>query len=382
MNVKRFLSLLSMVAMVAYLVPTAYAANLTLVKDTLSNSAPSENSNHEFEFTTATLTPTGGSFKLVFPLDLVSEFDLTTTALGVEDFDVMFVAAEQTLVVAEPAAGEVQVDLTDVSTGIIVFDLGSTVALPATTKVTVRIGLNALSGGTGDTQIVNPSVTGPYSISVTTHGDDVGTMKADGITLGLIDEQNDVVHINDTVSVTATVQSSLTFIINGQASGTACANSGSADVTTTSTTIPFGNLATATPKIACQELIVSTNATNGYVVTLQQNDDLTSAGADTIKKFVGTDGTPVTWASPAGTGTVPNRLNGHFGYTTDDTGYSQYQPTKFAGIAADDTPYSIVTEAGPVSNETNIISYEIEVDGLQEAGTYTNTLMYICTATF
>lgn len=375
MNVKRILSFLSVVAMVAVMVPTAYAANMTSAKDTLSNSAPDTGSNHGFQFTTPTGSALDSSFKLVFPI-LSTEFDLTSTALGVEDFDVTIASVEQTLTVGAPAAGEVQVDLANATTGVIVFDLGSGVSLPAGAVITVEIGTNATSGGSGNTQIVNPSATGSYSISLTTHNSDDGSGAS-------IDESNVVVSINNTVNVTATVQSSLTFTVNGVTSGTACPNSGgNASVTTTSTTIPYGNLATSVPKIACQQLVVSTNATNGYIVTVQQNQDLTSAGADTIKAFSGTNGTPITWTAPPGSPT-----NGYFGYTSDDTsatpdGYDQFATSKFAGFGANNTPYNVVTEPGPVSNETNYMSYEVEVNQLQEAGTYTNTLMYICTATF
>jgi hypothetical protein len=371
MNVKRILSFLSVVAMVAVLVPTAYAANLTSAKDTLSNSAPDTASNHGIQFTTPTGLGAGNSFKLVFPV-LATEFDLTSSALGVEDFDVTIASVDQTLVVGSgPGASEIEVDLANVSTGIIVFDMGSGVSLPASSAVTIEIGTNATSGGTGNTQIVNPSATGSYSISLTTHASNDGSGAS-------IDENNVVVSINNTVNVTATVQSSLTFTINGITSGTSCPNSGgNASVTTTSTTIPYGNLATSVPKIACQQLVVSTNASNGYIVTVQQNQDLTSGGADTIKAFSGTNGTPVTWTAPPGAPT-----NGYFGYTTDDTGYAQFQPSAYAGFTANNTPYNVVTAAGPVSNETNYLSYEVEVNQLQEAGTYTNTLMYICTATF
>jgi hypothetical protein len=368
MKFKRFLSFLSVASIMAYMVPIAYAANMTSVKDTLSNSAPDTASNHGIQFTVPTAVAADGSFKIVFP----TEFDLTSTALGVEDFDVTVNAGEQTLVVGSgPAASEIEVDLANDDTGVIVFDLGSGVSLPAGAAVTIEIGTNATSGGTGNTQIVNPVATGSQTISFTSHASNDGSGAS-------VDEGATVVSINNTVSVTATVQSSLTFTINGIAATNACANSGgNADVTTTSTTIPYGSLTVNTSKIACQELIVSTNATNGYVVTVQQDQDLTSAGADSIVPFSGTHGTPITWTNPPGTGT-----NGYFGYTSDDTGFAQFQAAKYAGFAADNTPYDVITESGPVSNATNYISYQIEVNELQEAGTYTNTLMYICTATF
>jgi hypothetical protein len=51
-------------------------------------------------------------------------------------------------------------------------------------------------------------------------------------------------------------------------------------------------------------------------------------------------------------------------------------------MAANNTPYNIAVETQPVIDETNVVSYQLEVNTLQEAGTYVNTVMYVATATF
>ena len=111
------------------------------------------------------------------------------------------------------------------------------------------------------------------------------------------------VNINNSIQVTATVQSSLTFTIAGVASGAGnCPNSsaaGTADITTTSTSIPFGSMTVDTAKVGCQTLTVSTNAGGGYVTTVQQNQNLTSAAAKTIDAFKGSDGNTDTYVAPA-----------------------------------------------------------------------------------
>jgi len=184
--------------------------------------------------------------------------------------------------------------------------------------------------------------------------------------------------IDDSSIVTATVPSSLTFTVAGVSSGAACANSGgNASVTTTSSTIPFGTYTGAATKIACQTLTVSTNATNGYVVTVEQNQVMTSGGGDTMKAFSGTYGTPTTWATPPGLGT-----ESYFGFTTDDTDYSNFQTAKYGSFAADETPYNIAVETDPVADEVNVMSYQLEVTDLQESGIYTNNIMYVATAIF
>ncbi len=383
MSVKRILSFLSVVALVAVLVPTAYADSLTSVKDTLTNSAPDTASNHTILFTTGSDFETSNLGRAI-QLSFATDFDMTSAVtLAAGDFDISVGGSDRTIVTgSEPTGVQVELVLTDINNGKILFDLGPDLTMAAGTAVEIKIGTNATGGAN---QIINPPTTGAKNITI-------GTYDGNDATADLNDETIAVVHINDTVSVTATVQSSLTFVINGESQAFACPNAGgNADVTTTSTTIPYGNLTTGTPKIACQELIVTTNATNGYVVTVQQNQDLTSAAADYISTLAsggtGYDtpiayGSAITWPVAGPPSDAGGPTNGYFGFTSDDTDYADFQVAKYIGFVADNTPYNVATESGPVSTETNYVSYEIEVNELQEAGTYTNTLMYICTATF
>ncbi|MFZ5391564.1 MAG: hypothetical protein ACOZAR_00005, partial [Patescibacteria group bacterium] len=173
------------------------------------------------------------------------------------------------------------------------------------------------------------------------------------------------------------VPSSLEFTIDGITAGNACANSGgNASVTTTATSIPFGTYAGAQTKIACQTLTVSTNAGSGYIVSLQQNRDLTNANSNTMGKFTGTYAVPAAWTSPIS----PNKS--FFGFTTDDTDLANFQSEKYSQLAANNTPYTIIQETTSVADEVNTISYQLEVNNLQEAGIYSNTLMYIVTVGF
>lgn len=178
-------------------------------------------------------------------------------------------------------------------------------------------------------------------------------------------------------NVSASVPSSLTFNVAGVTAGNVCNNSGgNASVTTTATTIPFGLYTGAATKIACQNLTVSTNATNGYVVTMQQEHDLSSPAGDTMGKFIGTYGSPTVWSSPSG------GANSYFGFTTDDTDYSGFQTAKYAGIVLDNFGYGVMRAIGPVEDEINVISYQLEMNNLQESGFYTTNVMYIVTASY
>lgn len=206
-----------------------------------------------------------------------------------------------------------------------------------------------------------------------------GTSQGGANNKGVVYKLEDPIGIRriDGINVSATIPSSLTFTVSGASSGGTCANSGgNANVTSTATTISFGLYPGAQTKIACQTLTLSTNATDGYVVAVEQNQDLTSAAADTISKFTGTCGTPIVWSSPSG------GAHSYFGFTTDDTDYPGFQTAKYAGFAANNTPYAIAAVSGPVENQSHVISYQLEVNNLQEVGVYTNNIMYIATAKY
>jgi len=365
MKLKKFLSFLSVVVLMLVLVPSAQAANVTGLKDTLSSSVPSADSDHTIDFTAATDVPGDGTIEVTFP----AGFDLTS--LVVADIDLTLNGLPATLVAGAPGAGEVGYA---VALQVMTFTFDTAVTLDA--GQTVKIEIGTVAGGTN--QVTN-STAGIHTMTLeTTDGTDP------------IDTGDLKLSINNAINVSATIQSSLTFTIAGVTTGSDCLNADApaddaADVTSTADSIPFGTVSAGAGgrKIACQTLTVSTNATGGYVVTVEQDDDLTAGnGTDIIGKFEdGTYGTPAVWDTPDG---APHS---HFGFTTNDTtaapdGYDGFASYKYAQFAADVTPYGIMRATGPVSADAATASYSIEIDSLQEAGVYTNTLMYICTATF
>jgi len=86
------------------------------------------------------------------------------------------------------------------------------------------------------------------------------------------------------VTVSVSVAETLTSSINGLAPA-ACPNYDNAgapnEVTTTASTVPFGNANADTFYDGCQDVRVATNAGAGYAMTIQENDQLTS-GANQI----------------------------------------------------------------------------------------------------
>jgi hypothetical protein len=225
-------------------------------------------------------------------------------------------------------------------------------------------------------KITNPSVA-PASYVIRWSGD-------------MADGGDTRVAIISRVTVTASVDTNLTFTINGVASTTAV-NGTTTSTTTSATAISFGVLSVAKSEFGAQRLNVSTNAINGFAVTVTQNQNLTSNNGADIDAF--TNGNPqyppAAWVNPTGTLGVENSY-GHMGLTSEDLsiqGLDPYGTDLYAGLTSTSTRTvmwhdSVADGTTPHIGET-YVGYRIMVTALQEAATdYTNQLTYVCTPIF
>jgi hypothetical protein len=347
----------------------AEAVNLTDVSDTLSDSAPNVVSNHTISFV---LPPTGSgvgageTVTITFP---AATFDLSN--LNVTDFD--FATVTDYTVVADGAEAGQQWGVATTSNTIAFTSAAATIAAGAT--VTIEVGNNALFEGTGSGQIVNPA-SSSYEINISTTGGDTGATR---------------VVILDNVLVTASVDTTFTFSVAGLGGGETV-NGTTTTGTSTATTIPFGSLqaGAANATTSAQRLSVTTNATQGYSVTVQVDQTLQSATGADIDLFddgVESD-TPATWSSPAGTVGSENTY-GHWGVTSEDA--TTTRSTEFGSqewIAASTTPRIIMGHDGPADGTTagigvTDVGYKVEITSLQEAADdYQAILTYVATPTF
>lgn len=341
---------------------TANAANLTLVSNTLSDSDVSALSNHTVRFTLATSSAgvSGGqTMVLTFP----GGFTLGSVALA--DIDLSKNGADQTLA---GAAGLNQWGVT-VGASTITFTSGTGSAVgTATDAFIIRVGTNA-TGGTN--RVTNPTA-GSYEFIVTA-GADTGRTR---------------VAILDNVDVTAIVNTSFTFVVAGLATSTSV-NGTTTTGSTTATAIPFGVLTAGQPKVMAQNLSVTTNARNGFVVTVEQDQNLLSSTGADIDGFI--DGaytnTPAAWVAP--TNNIGNENTwGHWGLTSEDADLNSDEFGSALFVAASTTPRRIFSHTGPSNGvDANIgstnIGYAIQISPLQEAGDdYSTILTYIATPTF
>jgi hypothetical protein len=344
----------------------AQAANLAVISNTLSDSDVSALSNHTIQFTIPTSSPgviAGGTIVVTFPAGFVMG-SVTDT-----DVDLFINGASQT-VAGSPSgatwgAAVAGQNLTLTSgTGVIT----------AGQIVRILVGTNA-AGGVN--RVTNPGTVDSHEFIVTAGAADSGRTR--------------VATLNN-VDVTAIVNTSFVFTVNGTATSTLI-NGTSTTGLTTATTIPFGVLTAGAVKTMGQRLNVTTNARNGFVVTVEQDQNLLSSTGADIDGFTNGNyqNTPIAWTAPTNNIALENTW-GHWGLTTTDSNLdAQLGGGSFAGnlyVAASTTPRNVFAHTGPSDGVTDDIgstsvAYSIQISPLQEAGDdYSTTLTYIATPTF
>lgn len=345
----------------------AEASNLTYIKDTLSNSAPSEASNHTIQF----LSPTGVGANATITVTFPSTFT-GTSSIVFSDIDFEINGVDETIVAGAPGAAQWGFTWSGNDLRLL---SGSGESLASGATATIKIGTNA--DGPGVNQIINPAATSSYEFTVQAGASDSGQFR--------------VAIINDVI-VTANVDTTLVFTVYGTSTGSTVNGSPTTTATnTTSVALPFGTLAPNVSKTLGQDLTVQTNARNGYVVTVVQSQNLlSSTGADIDGFANGTyTNTPASWSAPTNSISDENTW-GHWGLTSNDTSLhgagSDFASDQW--VAASTTPRAIMAHTGPADGTTlgvgrATIGYQAQITALQEAGDdYTTTLNYVATPTF
>lgn len=344
----------------------ATAAGLQTISDTITDSAPSASADHLISF-----TGPGTGAGIANATDIVLDFSdgpFDLTGIGTEDVS---------LFVDDADFGQVNWSLaTTATTMTITIDTGS-IGNASNTKV--YIGDNASNDGdTPDSQIANPGAEGSYEVNITANADTGATR----------------VVVIDSVAVTASVDTIFTFSVSGVSEGTTV-NGETVTGSSSTTTIPFGELDNTAATSAAQQLIVNTNASNGYVVTVQSDSDLQSTTGGVIDGFVNgsnTD-TPVDWGTNLPTGDVDDPTTwGHWGFTSDDATTTrdagdEFDANEFASISST-TARVVMSHDGPANGTgtgvgTTYVAYKVQITALQEAGNdYSTNLTYVATPTF
>ncbi|PLX21220.1 hypothetical protein C0584_03330 [Candidatus Parcubacteria bacterium] len=324
-------------------IPVANAASLSNVSDTLSTSAPSTLANHTVDFDTAVVLDTNGYI----------EVELQSASFGIiGDTADITCQGNGTEGTSTPRTASCLYDTDGLATG------------------TQQIVIN---------NITNPTA-GIYDVEIRTYDSGDTLLESSIVKVAVI----------DTVTVTAHVDSTLTFALSGVNNGVTI-NGDATTGTSTATTTAFGDILPGTQYILGQQLGVTTNASDGFQVTVTQNSDFDTAAGAIIDSFV--DGsattTPTDWIAPSGDLDTPTTW-GHLGFASDENdslnGETTFADGFYAGLTVG-TPFVIMGHNGPSSNTeadkglTNV-AYSVQINALQEAGDYETTLTYVVTPTY
>jgi len=213
----------------------------------------------------------------------------------------------------------------------------------------------------------------------------------------VIDQTSVTVGNIEAVRVTATIPPQITFAVLGVTTSTSVCGI-TTDVSTTATTIPFGEVSISSFIEAAQGLTVSTNATGGFAVTITANDQMGKSGAACA-------GDP-----PSGTACIPDSnvasmthttsqdwtstTNKGLAYSLHDTNTTTTEAfafnessRTFSAKHLPDTENSqvaqtIFSSTAPADNQNVNVCYRIIVSSTTEAGDYENLVTYRATATF
>ncbi len=212
-----------------------------------------------------------------------------------------------------------------------------------------------------------------------------------------------MVAIQPEVLMHARVAATLAFEVSGVSTTTQTASGITCDDTTWADRLDFYTLNAGASTTLCHQFDVSTNASDGYILTVEQDGNMRNAAADEINSFVmsptgtGSSTQAFTWEPPVAQLDV-DYTYGHMGLHSDDADVesasgaidfgSDTQPlymglnnTEVMIIMAHDGP----TGSGSAAWQDNgraMVAYTAEITALQQAGDYENTLTYICTPTY
>lgn len=328
------------------------AASITSAQDILSTVTASASANHEIYF----VSPTGAALNT----DIVLTFTgMTTTGVAFDDVDIATgdsgncETANFTERTVAASAAAATWGVANASPAITLSTPTSGAgALSAGNCIRIKIGTNATTGTTGDTQIVNGTA-GLKTFTINGSFGDSGE-----ISVYLIS--------SDQVSITANVPQAMSFSISDNTIGFGT-------LTTANVRYATGNTSGATSPATAHDLQASTNASSGYTITVR-GDTLTS-GSNTITA-IGASNTAIA----SGTEQFGVR------YAATGTGSGAVvAPYAASGYAYDATATTTdVVAAATAPTELNYYNatYIANISAITEAGSYTATLTYVATANY
>ena len=326
-------------------VPTAHAAAITSASDAMSSATINAVSSHTITFT----SPTGANNNtdtiiLTFP----SDFNFTSKTIGtvslthgvttgLENTETLAAAPSATAWGAVFSGTQNRIlTLTAPTDGV-----GAAAIAPSDKVIISYTSANS----------VNPSSAASYLINIAGTFGDTGDITVNILTSSQVD-------------ISAVVPQSLTFSISDNTIGFASLSAGAARYATGDTT---GNAA----ETEAHNLIVGTNAANGYTLSLSGStltsggNTINAIGSSNTASGVGTEQFGVRYTATGGIGAVS-------------------APYAASGFAFDTAafPDTVASSAGSSANTTYSARYIANITASTEAGSYSATVTYVSTANY
>ncbi len=368
--------------------------------DTLGYVMASQSAIHTITFTLANTVPVDGDILITIPaIDITGQTNDglpdTNSSIATNGFDLGGVGTSN-IAISSSGCGN-NWTIVNVTAG------------TASTDHTIRIDRNTNSCAAGSTitvtigdaskKLINPA---PITTGHTQGIADVYTINVktrDGAD-NTLDEGNIKVAIIEGVLVSANVEETLSVTIVGVNSGqNACGQT--TDITTTATSVPWGTISNfGNFYHAAQTVTVSTNASSGYVVKIEENDQMgkdgkvcTGANAGESDSCIqdttcGTtacsESTSQDWTSTSyyGLGYSLQNVSGTdatFIYNESGRTFSSKQ---FPDMESSETKQTIMSKNTPVASSQVNLCYRLNVSATQPAGYYYNKVQLTATASF
>ncbi len=332
-----------------------FAAALSSLSDTQSRLTVSLPSDHTIQFVTATGISAGQGISIELPAGYA------TGTFSILNFDLATSTSASCSSVADAqlqsgAASGLTWGVT-VATSTIYITSGTAV-VPANRCVQIRIGSNATFGGTGTSTLVNPSSPGAYQINIISGGADTGYV-------------TEYIVPDDAISMTGTVNQSLTFTVSTTTIYFGVLGAGGAKYASST------NTAGDTQETIAHTLAVGTNAPSGFTLSVRGQTLTSQQNAANTIDYIGA----VAASSTPGTEQFGFRVteSGGAGVTVSSP-FSSVSSYGYSATASSSNTVAVGT--GSTQTSTFAVRYVTNINAITEAGTYAASLVYIATANF
>lgn len=341
LNSKLFV-VFTILLLTAVFIPSTKAAGLTSLSDSMSRLKASTASNHTIQFTAPSNWDVGDTVSLTFD----SGFDLTGLSnADATDYDIN-TGTEETIVVSGNCASSDAIEITSISGQVITFTACPNYTAPGiSSTISFEIGSNAITGGTGNTQITNPTA-GTKVISIAGTFGDTGS-----VAVAIISD--------DQIPVSASVDSTLTL-------------------TVANTTLALGAMNdSAVATTSENNIVVGTNGYHGYAITVKDAGNGSSPGlySSGVSKLIASS-TATLAAGTEGYGANCNKTSG------DGTClFANGATDNVTGLALAGGTFASHSSK-PSGNATFRIRVKAAIASSTDSGTYSDTLTVIGTANY